>query len=161
MAMGTAVDSGTGSDSATPAKGAWDAEGVDPKRSRIMAAIRCRDTGCELVLRRALWRHGLRGYRTRAKVAGHPDVAYVSRRVAVFVDGCFWHRCPMCYRPARHRAEFWDSKIARNVARDREVTHAWQDAGWIVLRFWEHEVRANVEHCVMAVAAALGPQSGG
>lgn len=130
-------------------------------RSRIMSAIRARDTSCEMLLRRVLWRSGLRGYRTRSSVSGHPDVVYLSRRVAVFVDDCFWHRCPECYRPAKRRSDFWEPKIARNVERDREVTEELVGAGWTVLRFWEHSVRRNVGACVKAVAAAIGREVSG
>jgi len=104
-------------------------------RSRIMAAIRSRDTSCERLLRQALWAGGVCGWRVRNKLPGRPDVWFPRWRIAVFVDGCFWHKCPTCFRPPRQRLEFWEPKLARNVARDKEVNQALQEAGWRVLRF--------------------------
>jgi len=106
-------------------------------RSEIMSRIRGRDTGPELALRKALRAAGLRGYRTNW---GRPsiDVAFTRRRLAVFVDGCFWHGCPEhCKTPKTNRA-YWVPKIARNAARDKESAAAWESRGWVVLRLWEH-----------------------
>lgn len=128
---------------------------TDPVRSRIMAAVKGRDTTCELILRHELWRRGLRGYRTRTTLPGKPDIAFTAARVAVFVDGCFWHRCPTCYRPAKQRRDFWDQKIERNVQRDLEVTETLTRSGWAVVRVWEHDVRAAVGCCADKVEATV------
>lgn len=108
-------------------------------RSEIMSRIRSRDTGPE---RRA--RPMLNGLRVRAHprgICGNPDFANKSRRVAVFVDGCFWHGCPRHFRMPKSNVAFWSEKISRNRARDRRVRAALRRDGWAVLRIWEHSLR--------------------
>jgi DNA mismatch endonuclease, patch repair protein len=129
----------------------WDRE----TRSRVMSRIRSRDTGPEIALRRALWAAGLRGWRLHPKrVPGRPDVAWIGRRIAVFVDGAFWHGHPDHYHG--QSGPYWDEKIARNRARDVRVNAELRDAGWTVLRFWDFEVEKATADCVKAVAAAVG-----
>ena len=121
-----------------------------------MSRIRGHDTGPEMILRREIRRHGKGGYRIHPKgVVGSPDIAFLRQRVAVFVDGCFWHRCPKCYRPPSSNAEFWRSKAERNVDRDRRVDSSLAAAGWIVLRVWEHEIRESPEAAYTKVRDAL------
>ncbi|NCD17008.1 MAG: very short patch repair endonuclease [Actinobacteria bacterium] len=107
-----------------------------------MLGNKARDTRPELALRRELHSRGLR-FRVALKplpdLRRTVDVAFTRYRLAVFIDGCYWHGCPDHYRPASINAEFWSSKIAANRARDLETTARLEDAGWIVLRFWEHE----------------------
>ncbi len=108
----------------------------------VMTANKGRDTKPERMLRSALHQKGLR-YRVSARPVADlrrtADVVFTKARVAVFVDGCYWHGCPEHYRPATKRAEFWQEKIAGNQARDAETTTALEERGWRVLRFWEHE----------------------
>lgn len=120
-----------------------------------MRANRGRDTGPELALRRELHGRGLR-YRV-----DHPlpfdrrrraDVLFTRAKVAVFIDGCFWHGCPEHWTVPRSNAKFWSDKIARNRARDAETTERLQEAGWVVLRFWEHEAS---DRCAQVVARAV------
>lgn len=107
-----------------------------------MQGNRSRDTKPELVLRSILHRRGLR-YRVAARpipaLRGTADVVFTRARVAVFVDGCFWHGCPAHYRRPGSNVEYWDAKVRRNVARDREVDGVLAAEGWSVLRAWEHE----------------------
>lgn len=113
---------------------------VGLSRSEQMARIRGRDTRPEQLLRGALWRAGLR-YRLHYRLAcGRPDLAFPGARVAVFIDGCFWHGCPEHYIRPRARADFWSRKLRQNVERDIRQTRALQEAGWKVERFWEHEI---------------------
>lgn len=112
------------------------------QRSETMRSIRGRDTSCEVQLRSAVHRRGLR-YSLRSRLPGRPDLAFVRGRTAVFVDGCFWHGCPLhCRRPSTNRA-YWDAKIARNESRDRRVDGELRALGWRVIRVWEHEVRRS------------------
>lgn len=109
--------------------------------SARMARQGRRDTSPELLLRRALHRRGLR-YRVDAALPGLPrrraDVLFTRARLAVFVDGCFWHACPEhTTLPASNR-KWWQEKLDRNVARDRDTDERLEAAGWTVLRFWEH-----------------------
>ncbi|MGP1309710.1 MAG: very short patch repair endonuclease [Phycisphaerales bacterium] len=111
------------------------------QRSETMRRVRGKDTSCELALRRELHRRGLR-YRLHARLPGKPDLVFVSARVAVFVDGCFWHGCPQhCRVPATNR-EYWRRKIARNAERDKAASKALRAEGWRVIRVWEHRVKS-------------------
>ncbi|HMJ34817.1 MAG TPA: very short patch repair endonuclease [Baekduia sp.] len=124
------------------------------RRSQNMAAVRSKDTKPELALRRALWARGVRGWRCHPKrVPGKPDLAFIGRRIAVFVDGAFWHGHPDFYWG--QSGKFWDEKIARNQARDAKVNRDLTDAGWVVLRFWDFEVSKDVAACVDRVASTL------
>lgn len=100
-----------------------------------------RDTKPEVALRQALHRLGYR-FRVAYPVPGIPrrsvDVAFPSLKVAVFVDGCFWHACPEHGVPPRNNAQWWQSKLGKNVQRDRETDLALASKGWAVLRIWEH-----------------------
>jgi len=110
-------------------------------RRRTMQAVRSRNTTPELMLRRALYERGLRGYRVNSReVMGSPDIAFTRRRVAVFVDGCFWHGCKRCYRAPKSHVDYWGPKVARNKARDRRVDSALRKDGWRVVRVWEHDI---------------------
>ncbi len=130
---------------------------TSPGVSKTMRANRGKDTGPEIALRRALWRSGLRGYRVHWKGApGRPDVTYPGRKVAIFVHGCFWHRCPVCDLPLpKSHPDFWQRKFELNRERDRRKHEALEDAGWAVLRFWEHEVRDDVGACVKDIRSRL------
>jgi DNA mismatch endonuclease (patch repair protein) len=129
-----------------------------------MSRIRSRDTAPELALRRALFATGCRGWRCHAKrIPGKPDVAFTRWRVAVFVDGRFWHGHPDFFTPGKSGA-YWDAKIARTKERDREANLALEGAGWTVIRFWDFEVEKQLDACVARVIAALiasgAPQHG-
>lgn len=128
------------------------------KRSAVMSRIRGsgnKDT--ELRLIALLRAHGITGWRRNAQVFGKPDFVFQRERVAVFVDGCFWHSCPRhATKPANNRA-FWKAKLARNAARDREVTRSLRKAGWRVLRVWECALARSRSGRTMArIARALG-----
>jgi len=104
-----------------------------------MARIRSKETGPEIALRKVLWAAGLRGYRKNpGNVLGKPDVCWKGRKVAVFVDSCFWHRCPAHYVAPKTNAPFWEAKTRRNRERDREVSGKLRERGWLVIRLWTH-----------------------
>ncbi|HSH60414.1 MAG TPA: very short patch repair endonuclease [Acidimicrobiales bacterium] len=127
-------------------------------KSEQMARVRSAETGPELSLRRAIWAMGGR-YRLRPRLPGSPDLVFTSARLAVFVDGCFWHGCPEHYRAPKANADFWRAKVERNVSRDRRVDGELSASGWRVLRVWEHEIRADVPNVaarVLAASRALG-----
>lgn len=120
-----------------------------------MSRIRSKDTRPELALRRELYRIGVRGWRCHPKrVPGKPDLAFGPRRVAVFVDGCFWHGHPDFFTPGKSGA-YWDAKIARTQERDRAANEALAAAGWTVLRFWDFAVEDDLEGCANQVLSAL------
>jgi DNA mismatch endonuclease, patch repair protein len=113
------------------------------QRSANMRAIRRRDSAAELALRSELHRRGRR-YRVDFPVAvvgrpPRPDIAFTRQKLAVFVDGCFWHGCPQHGRRPKQNSHYWGPKIARNVERDKEQEVRLTSAGWAVVRVWEHE----------------------
>ena len=114
----------------------------DPKVSARYSNLSRRDTSPEMELRRALWRIGLR-YRVQYKVPGIPrrkvDIAFPGKKVAVQVDGCFWHGCPEHGTMPSRNSEWWRWKIARNQARDRDTDEKLNALGWTVIHIWEHE----------------------
>ncbi|MGW1324525.1 very short patch repair endonuclease [Streptomyces antibioticus] len=121
-----------------------------------MRANRSRDTRPELALRRAVHSLGLR-YRVAARplpsVRRTADLVFTRAKVAVFLDGCFWHGCPIHHTMAKRNSEFWSEKVARNKARDEETNALLRQAGWVVIRVWEHEdPRIAAERVRSAVA---------
>ena len=127
------------------------------KRSAVMSAIRGRgNKDTELRMMALLRAHGITGWRRNARVFGKPDFVFRRERVALFVDGCFWHGCPKHATKPRNNAPFWRRKLAANQARDRLVTRALQRGGWRVLRVWEHELaRKNEATLLRRVRRAL------
>jgi len=122
-----------------------------------MRAIRRKDTRPEIALRRLLHREGRR-YRVDFPIRSQsgsvrPDIVFTKARVAVFVDGCYWHGCPEHGRVPRVNASYWAPKLARNIERDQANTAALEGAGWRVLRFWEHD---DPGRAAEEIAAALG-----
>lgn len=106
-------------------------------RSRNMAAVRPKGNfSTEIAFGKLLWAAGLRGYRKHWRVAGTPDFAWPARKVAVFVDGCFWHGCSCKTLPATN-AVFWRNKISKNQERDRRVDRQLRKEGWVPVRVWE------------------------
>jgi DNA mismatch endonuclease (patch repair protein) len=125
-----------------------------PQRSFCMSRIRAKDTKPEVMLRSALWRRGLR-FRVHYPLVGRPDIAFTRSRTAVFVDGCFWHCCPEHGAKPKSNAEFWNAKLAKNKQRDIEVNNRLEIQGWQILRFWEHEVRDNVNRVANLIASTI------
>ena len=130
--------------------------------SRRMGAVRKRDNGPEMAVRRLLHAAGLR-YRVAWPVPGQRrrtiDIAFTRARVAVYIDGCFWHGCPLHGTSPKANAAWWAEKIATNRARDADVTAQLRDLGWTVLRFWEHESPQEVTASVLAVVHGDAPGS--
>jgi DNA mismatch endonuclease (patch repair protein) len=97
-----------------------------------------------MLFRRALWRAGVRGYRVQTRLPGRPDITFPALRLVVFVNGCFWHRCPACQpRLPAANAEFWSTKFRDNLRRDAKARSMLAAAGWDVVTVWEHEIRPD------------------
>lgn len=123
------------------------------KRSEIMKRIKSSNTSIEIKIRKELWRNGVRGWRLHPKdILGKPDLVFRSKRLAVFIDGCFWHGCPICDRIPKSGDTYWQNKISRNMARDINNSEHLHDLGWIVMRFWEHEISKDISRCVAKIA---------
>lgn len=121
-------------------------DNVSPSvRSAIMSKVRSKgNRSTERKLRAVLAGAGIKGWRTNARdIAGTPDVIFEKQRLAIFVDGCFWHGCPECYRRPKSKRRFWDAKVVENRARDRRVTRKLRNGGWSVIRLYECEVQGN------------------
>ena len=130
------------------------------KRSGVMSRIRSRgNRATELRLIALMRAHGITGWRRNARLFGKPDFVFRAARLAVFVDGCFWHACPRHATMPRNNRAFWKAKLTRNAARDREVTRTLRKVGWRVLRVWEcalsaKRATATIRRIMRALAAA-------
>ena len=123
-----------------------------------MSANRAKNSKPEVALRKALWHAGHRGYRLHYKrIPGRPDISFVSRKLAIFVHGCFWHRCPKCaYTLPKTNRKFWKAKFDRNVIRDQRKVIDLQAIGWTVLTFWECDLASSLSPAVRKIKNTLG-----
>ncbi len=121
-----------------------------------MSQIKARDTKPELKLRKLLFAKGVRGYRIYYNLPGKPDIVFVRKKLVIFVDGCFWHKCPLCFVRPTTREDFWMRKINENVRRDKRINSRLSKEGWTVLRFWEHEVMKEPEKVLLKITMTLG-----
>jgi DNA mismatch endonuclease (patch repair protein) len=127
------------------------------KRSAVMAAIRSKgNKDTELVLVKLLRADGIRGWRRHVVLPGTPDFVFRRQRVAIFIDGCFWHGCSLHSRPPKSNQDYWSAKLARNRRRDRAVSRLLRKAGWRVLRIWEHDLtRKRAAATIRRIQGAL------
>ena len=125
--------------------------------SRVMSRNKARNTKPELNLRRSLYADGVRGYRLNWKKApGTPDIAFPGKKIAIFINGCYWHRCPHCELPLpKTNKEFWEEKFDKNIKRDIKKEKELLDLGWIVLVFWECKIKTNMKDCTNKIKAIL------
>ena len=127
-----------------------------PEQRRYnMSQVKGKDTKPELKLRKELFRLGLRGYRINSKLPGKPDIVFSKKKVVIFIDGCFWHKCPNCFNLPKSNVEFWREKISGNVKRDKEVNTILNEQGYKILRFWTHELQEDFEDCVGKILKSL------
>lgn len=122
------------------------------QRSFNMSRIRSRNTTPEKSFRKLLYNKGLRGYRLNANLTGKPDIVFRKYRLAIFIDGCFWHKCPKCFVEPETRKKFWLEKIESNIIRDRKVNKKLKKDGWQVVRLWEHEINKTPEKCFTKIS---------
>jgi len=126
------------------------------QRSFNMSRIRSKGNATtELRFVQFLRRAGVAGWRRNASLPGRPDLVFRKQRIAVFLDGCFWHACPRCAKPPKSNLEYWRQKLAGNAARDRAVTRALRDRGWLVIRIWEHTIRTHPRRAVERLRTAI------
>ncbi len=120
------------------------------KRSQVMSKIRGRgNKDTELALIRILRNHKITGWRRHQPIFGRPDFVFRARRLAVFVDGCFWHSCPLHATKPKENAAFWRKKFKSNKARDQLVARELRTRGWKVMRLWEHDLTLKNERKVV------------
>lgn len=131
-------------------------ENVSKEDAKRMGAISGRNNRTtELKFRLALVRSGIRGWTLHGNIRGKPDILFPTLKLVVFLDGCFWHGCPQCAHDIKKNSEFWAAKIQRNRERDSNTTQILQDSGYMVLRFWEHELQRDLLKCVAKVQDAV------
>lgn len=127
-----------------------------------MKRQRRRDTGCEMAVRRHLHASGLRyrvDFRPLREQRFRADIGWKGRKIAIFIDGCFWHGCQSHGALPKSNTEWWAEKLESNRARDRRVDRLLTEAGWTVLRFWEHEDAANVASVIIETISRRYPRS--
>lgn len=119
----------------------------DDKTSHTFSRIKSKNTKPEILLRKKLWESGVKGYRIHSeKMPGKPDILFSKQKLAIFVNGCFWHRCPKCDLPLpTTNSVFWKEKFSKNIKRDILKTKQLEDQGIRVIVFWECEINQNVD----------------
>jgi DNA mismatch endonuclease, patch repair protein len=125
--------------------------------SRVMSANKGKNTNPELTLRKALFQNGMRGYRVHWKIVpGSPDIAYPGKRIAIFVNGCFWHRCPYC-NPSypKTNVEFWSAKFKANQERDKKKNYLLENDGWKEITIWECKIKNDLTFCLNQIKSHL------
>jgi DNA mismatch endonuclease (patch repair protein) len=124
--------------------------------SKVMSAIKAKNTKPEILLRKLLAANNVRGYRLHWNVEGKPDLAFVKRRIAVFLHGCYWHRCPHCDLPVpKSNTGFWLNKFQKNVTRDACKAANLRKNGWLVLTVWECKLKKSPLKVLSTVKSAL------
>ena len=122
-----------------------------------MSSNKAKNTKPELKLRKALYADGIRGYRLNwKKVPGKPDIAFPGRKIGIFINGCYWHRCPYCELSLpKTNTDFWKKKFEKNIKRDKKKEKELLDLGWTVLVFWECKIKTNIKDCINKVKVNL------
>lgn len=110
-----------------------------------MSKVRSKDSKIEILLRKELWRNGFRYRKNSTKYFGKPDIVLPKHKTVIFVDSCFWHSCKKHGSMPQTRREFWENKISRNKARDKEVSRFYKKEGWNIIRIWEHDICLDIE----------------
>ncbi len=123
-----------------------------------MKQVKNKDSKIELMLRKELWKRGLRYRKNANGIVGKPDIVFIGKKIAVFCDSEFWHGYDWEHKKHefRSRQDFWIPKIERNMERDREVNEALKSAGWTVIRFWGKEIKSDVCRCADIIEKAIG-----
>lgn len=117
------------------------------QRSYNMSQIRSRNTKPEIQFRKYVWNKGMKGYRLHTKLRGKPDLYFPKSKIAVFIDGCFWHQCPTCFKKPKSNKKYWGIKIRKNTERDLDTDIFLENNGIHVLRLWEHEIKNEIDKC--------------
>lgn len=130
------------------------------QRSRAMRAVKSSNTSLERLMSSLLWARGYRFRRNVTSIAGKPDFALKGRKIAIFVDSCFWHSCPLHGRVPADITGYWASKLEANAARDARVTRELEEDGWTVVRVWEHDLHDSVDEVIAQVDALMNGSTG-
>lgn len=124
-------------------------------RSRIMSRIKSVNTSPEMAFRKIMFSNGLRGFRLHYPIKGKPDIVFPRKKLAIFIDGDFWHGYNWKVLGKSPPRKYWQAKIKKNMKRDKEITLLFKKEKWKVIRFWEHDIKKKPEKCVLKVKKAL------
>ena len=124
-------------------------------RRKNMQNIRYKDTKMEMHVRSALHIKGLRFRKNVTKLIGKPDIVFHKKKIVVFLDSCFWHKCPYHFNIPQTNSEYWIPKLERNKKRAKEVNQKLKKEGWTVLRFWEHQVKNDFENVIEKIYSVV------
>ena len=113
------------------------------QRHKNMTNIRSTNTRIEKDVTKALWNLGYRFRKNVKTLPGKPDIAIQKYKIVIFLDSCFWHKCPEHFKKPKSNLEYWEPKIKRNIERDAEINQYYKDNNWHILRIWEHEIKKN------------------
>lgn len=121
--------------------------------SRVMSANKAKNTKPEILLRKALWHTGQKGYRLHPRdVPGRPDIIFRKSKLSVFVNGCYWHRCDKCIPSfPKSNQDFWKEKFKKNIERDARKIHELESDGWKTITIWECEIKNSLDKCVQKI----------
>lgn len=127
------------------------------QRRKNMQAVKAQGSGIEITLAKALWTKGLRYRKNNKSVFGKPDLTFKQLKIAIFIDGEFWHGKNWKDRKHDHKSnqEFWHRKIERNILRDKEVNSELKKEGWKVLRFWGSNIKNNLQSCIIKIEETI------
>ena len=125
------------------------------QRRKNMQAIRAKETAFEIMVRKELWKKGIRYRKNVRDLMGVPDIAIKKHKLVIFLDSCYWHGCPEHGVMPKSNREFWEKKIKRNIERDTEVTSYYRSRNWTILRFWEHEVKQDLDGIIDRIIKAI------
>lgn len=123
------------------------------RSSNVMKKIKSQNSKAEILLRQSLWNQGFRYRTSNSKIVGKPDIVFLKRKIAIFIDGDFWHgfEWGKKKKTLKSNRKYWIPKIERNIQRDSEVNTLLENQGWRVLRFWEHQVLNDLDSCLLEI----------
>jgi DNA mismatch endonuclease (patch repair protein) len=125
------------------------------QRSYCMSQIHGRNTGLEKVFKKHLRLNSLKGFRIGYTLEGKPDFVLPSKKIAIFLDGCFWHKCPKCFSLPSSNRSFWKNKIDSNALRDSRVNKELRNKGYSVIRFWQHQIDKDIDVCIKRIKSVI------
>lgn len=125
--------------------------------SKVMSSNKGKNTKPEILLRKELWKNNIKGYRLHwRKAPGTPDIAFPKKKLAIFINGCFWHRCPHCnLRLPKTNTEFWKNKFDKNLERDIKKIQLLKNNGWNIIIIWECMIKNDILDCVNIIKKEL------
>ena len=128
------------------------ADNLTPEqRHKNMTHIKSSNTKIEKDITKALWNLGYRFRKNVKDLPGKPDIAIKKYKIVIFLDSCFWHKCPEHFKKPKSNLEYWEPKIKRNVERDAEINSYYQQKNWHILRIWEHEVKKDFDNTLLKI----------